>query len=333
MSQNDGRGDVDSIDGMPIADAVDEIVGRDAARDPEVVRATLDRVAEDRVVSDDAVDDELAEASKVVSTAETRTELAGIALSDARTEAASGSDLDSVAARLDAFESRLKPIEERATRLGSDLETLVERAGEGEPIYEIASGIRRLTADANAVQQTADELKLDLERFERWAANPNARLREVQTDVDAVESSLDQLATAADEVVPSAGRDTTEPKETTTSDVIAAGITWADLRLRHRVLALLLADVRAELADLGTWADRECVDDEGRLDEIEDRLADLDTRLAELGDHFDDIARPEWTVRFGDRLAAFETATDDLEPPLDWGEIQTAFDEHRPKAE
>lgn len=309
-SHEDGRGD--SIVGLSVGDAVDEIVGGDDARDPEAVRATLDRVATDGAVSRDGVDEALAEASKVVSTAETRAELAGIALSDARDEAGPVSDLDSVAARLDAFASRLESVERRAADLGADLETLVGGGGDDDTVYAVATGIRRLTATATEVQQTADELKLDLESFERWLGSPAVRFRELGDDADAVERSLDELAAAPGRLAAADERD----PDGEGVEPAAAGATWADARLRHRMLSLVLADVRAELADLRTWADGDDVND-GRLDELEARLTDLDARLAATGDRLDDIARPEWTDRFGDRVAAFAAATDDFEPPLD----------------
>ncbi|WP_132057167.1 halo transducer protein [Halorussus amylolyticus] len=330
--EDDGK----PIVGRSVEDAVDEIVSRDDAYDPDVVRATLDRVATDDVVSHDAVSEALGDASMAVSTAETRTELAGIALSDARDEAESVSDLDTVAARLDAFESRVESVENRATLLGTDLERLVERAGEDGAVFSVATGIRRLASNAEQVQRAADELKLDLESFEEWATDSETRVRELEADADAVEQSLGDLAAAIDEMAAAVERDAPESGAEPTQ----TGATWADVRLRHRVMALLLADVRAELADLRTWSEREGTDAEGRRADLDDSLADLDERLDVLGARLDDLdvrladlARPEWTDRFGEQVAAFETATDGFEPPLDWAEVEATFGEHRPEPE
>ncbi|MFC7047116.1 hypothetical protein ACFQH6_18500 [Halobacteriaceae archaeon GCM10025711] len=108
------------------------------------------------------------------------------------------------------------------------------------------------------------------------------------------------------------------------------GRAWLDVAFQHRVQRLVLADVRAELADLRTWADREDIADEERTAAVESRLDDLESRLAAADDRLDDVARPEWRERFGDRLSAFEAALDGFEPPVDWADVQAAVDEHRP---
>lgn len=382
MSHEDGR-DRDAIAGLPLDAAVEQVLDGNPsleggktiskndiyqleghksssetdAPDPETVRATLDRVTTDGVVRRDAVEDALSETAKVVSTAETRTELAGIELSDTREAAESVSDLDAVATRVGAFESRLDDVRTRVTDLGSDLETLVERATETGRIYEVAAGMRRLTADAKAVQRDADELALDLESFQRWVANPDVRFRELAEDVDAVQDSVEDLAGVADEIAAATGQTATaivaeteaseakggETEEdeaqgvTTTvdspgesADADRLGVALADARLRRRVTVLLVADLRSELADLRTWAEREG-EDLARADELGDRLDDLDACLSSVGDRLAALADPEWTDRFGDQLAAFETATDDLEPPLDWSAVEAAFEEHRPE--
>ncbi|WP_115863852.1 halo transducer protein [Halorussus litoreus] len=361
----------DSILGRPVEDAVQAVLDRRAENpadapvpvaadapdsastdapesaatnplDPDEVRATLDRVASDGVVTRDAVEEALTETSMVVSTAETRTELASHALADAREAAASVSDLDAVAARLDAFESRLAAVEDRASALGSDLEALVEKTGDPDSVYEVAVGTRRLRATAKRVQRDADALQMDLESFEEWLDSPETRFEEFGEDIDAVECSLDGLATTLDEM-PTAPRGDAANSDAVDPDADSTGVDWAVARLRHRVLGLLLADLRAELADLRTWAERAARDDNraadpagGRMDGLEEmddleaRLDALGARRSGLGDRLDDLARPAWSARFGDRVASFEAETADLDPPLDWSAVESAFEEHRP---
>lgn len=386
MSQDDGR--EDAIAGLSKADAVEVLVAGDDDRDPEDVRATLDLVTEEvgvaedgdategenateEVVTLDGVADALAETSMAVSTAETRTEMATAALSDARDEAESVSDLGAVESRLDAFGAQLDRVETRAAELGSDLESLVARSDDPDAIYEVAVGIRRLAADANAVQRTADELQLNLESFEEWLGNAGVRFGELADDVDAIESYLDELERTADRLeapaesetgavaspeagVTDADADATAENDADVGDDIDPGVIWADARLRHRVAKLLLADAQAELADLREWADREALGDEsedrenesqnrenegreapdpeGRADEIDARLADLEDQLAATGERLAGLADSEWEKRYGDSVAAFERATADLEPPVDWGVVEERLDEHRPKS-
>lgn len=365
MGSRDHRGDVtrddasDSVLGRPVEDAVEAVLDRTAEnpadapdpvaadapesaatnpRDPDEVRATLERVASDGVVTRDAVEEALTETSMVVSTAETRTELASHALTDAREAAASVSDLDAVAARLDAFESRLAAVEDRSSALGSDLETLVEKTGEPDSVYEVAAGMRRLRATAKRVQRDADELQMDLESFERWLDSPETRFEEFGEDVEAVEQSLDGLVATVDEIPPIEADDAAN-SDAVGPDADSTGVDWAVARLRHRVLGLLLADLRAELADLRTWAERADHDGRaddsagGRADDLEDRLDALDARLTGVDDRLEDLSRPAWTDRFGDRIGSFEDETADVEPPLDWSAVESAFEEHRPAVE
>lgn len=376
MSQDDDE--VDRIEGLPVAEAVD-VVAEDQERDPEAVRAALEAVAEDGVVSREAADDALAHVSKVVSTPETRTELASIALSEARETAEPVADLDVVQSRLDAFESRLSAVEARTSALGADLRRLVKLASDPDPgaLHELGAGIRQLTEDANRAQRAADELSVDIEEFERWVENPDVRVRELEADVDSLESALDDLAEAVEGTLgdgdapdtagrsaaadpdPSDGDESPDP-----SDGPDAGAVWLDATFRHRVTGLLLPDVRAELADLRRMAAREdagghgagdadpgesdAVDDvppaddhdtgdnrdhRDRLDDLQDRLDDLDGRRAHLGERLDDLARSAWRERYGDRLADFEDALEEFDPPVRWGEVQTAVDRHRSRVD
>jgi hypothetical protein len=105
---------------------------------------------------------------------------------------------------------------------------------------------------------------------------------------------------------------------------------WIDATFRHRAVGLLFADLRAELADLRTMAERQAsADAVADVDDLDGRLAALEDRWAALGDRLDDLARPSWHDRFDDRLTALEGALDGFEPPVDWGRVQAALDEHR----
>lgn len=318
MTQDGDEGIPESIDGLPISDAVEAVLARNEDRDPEAVRRALYHVSEDGVVREDAVDDALAQASKVVSTPETRVELAAMDLAEAREAAEPVADLAVVESQLDAFRDRLSAAEDRVADLGPELRRLVERGEDADGIYDVARGVQRLTEDANAAQIAADDLRLDLEHFERWVGSPSRRLRELGEDVDAlvdyrteIDETADDLAAAADEM--------TDP-----------AVAWCDATLRQRVLGLLLADLWAELADLRTWADRED-DDDGRAAQIEARLDDLEEGRSTTGDRLADVARPAWNDRFGALIADFETALDAFEPPVEWGVVQATLDEHLPE--
>jgi hypothetical protein len=341
MSQEEGDNGRDTILGLSVADATEQVVAEDGSRDPETVRTTLETVAEDGEVTRAGVDSALGHASKVVSTPETRAELAEMALSEARKRAGPVTDLGVVRSRLDAFEARLADVQDRTADLGEDLQSVVDRAEDletddetsaddpdTEAVYALARDVRRLTDRANDVQLAADELGMDVEDFERWLGDPGLRNDEVGDDVDAFEGSLNELSTAIDELGTRTGDGSGATGEAVSAQELAA--TWADAGLRVRLHDLLLEDLRAELGDLRAWADREDLDEEDRPAGIEARLDDLDGQLAGLEDRLDDLARPEWREQYDEHLTGFEAAIADVEPPVQWGVVQAELEAHRP---
>jgi|GEM_PF-356315 len=328
---SDERGESETLDGLAVDEAVERVRAREPERDPQVVRAALSFAADDGVVSRAGLRESLKLTSKVLTTAETRAELAAIALDDAREAAASAPDLPTVQARLDGFEAEVAAVEDRAAALGPDLQAVVDDREDPAARFAVADGLRRVDERARDVQRTADELQFDLEDFERWLDSHPVRVRELGEDIDALADSLDDLATAVEHIEAAAGDadgDTAADRDAGADDPARV---WFDATLSHRATGLTVADLRAELADLRTWADREDADlvDEGGLDDLATRLADLDGRRADLGERLDAVAEPEWTDRFGQRVAAVESDLDDCEPPVDWGAVGSVLDEHR----
>lgn len=304
--------DAEGVAGRPIEDATDAVAARAGTPDRETVRAVLDRVAEDGVVGWDGVEAALAEVSKVVSTAETRVEVAGDALADAREAAAPVAERDAVRARLEGFESRLASLEAAADDLGADLQGIVGRADEPGALYAAARDLDRLDADARSVQRAADELQMELEAFERWVGSHEARIEELEGDADALAAALDALDGTVDALATADGDG--DP-----------GAAWFDATLRARVLSLLLADLRAELADVRAMAE----EGEG-MAAVADRIDEVEARLGAVGERLDDHERPAWRERFAERLEAFEAALGEFEPPVDWGAVYGTLEEHRP---
>lgn len=328
MSHEDGERPPAELDGRPLDDAVDVVVAREEGRDPTEVRRALSYVTdEDGVVTSDAVDDALGELSKVVSTPETRTELARIAFDEATETAEPVDHVDVVRARLDRFEERLERIEAHVPELGRELSELV---GDSEAdLYDTAVGIQRLTAAANRAQGAADELQVDLEEFERWVTNSEVRHDEFADELDALDGSLDDLADAVDAVADASAADDGDATEADTDPAVV----WVDTSLRHRAVGLLFADLRTELDALREWPasgddeTEEAVSD--RVAELDGRLGDLEACWRALGDRLDGVARPAWHERYDDVLVGFEDAAADFEPPLDWSEVQAVLDAHR----
>jgi hypothetical protein len=317
MSSDDGERP-EGIDGLPLDDAVDVVVDREeSATDAEARRALSYLTDDDGVVTAEAVDSALGELSKVVSTPETRTELAEIALDDAREAAEPVADLDVVAARLDRYEERLDEIRAHVPTLGDELRRLVD---DDASLYDLAVGIHDLTVAANSAQEAADRLQVELEEFERWVGNQTVRFDDLAEEVDALADSVDELADVVDTVAAAADDDRVAALD---ADPAAA---WVDTAFRHRVVSLLFEDLRTELDGLRAWPDAETPE---RAADIADRIDDLEARWESVGDALDDAARPEWRERFDEDLTAFDSALAVFEPPLDWNAVQATLDDYR----
>ena len=306
------------IAGRSIDTAVEMVVARDDSPGPDEVRRVLSSVAADGVVTWDAVDDALAHLSKVVSTPETRVELAAMELTEARDAAEEVTDRDIVRTRLETFERRLDAVESRVEAVAAELQSLVHDDSAG--LYEVATDVRRLTVAANEAQHDADELQVDLEEFQRWLADAETRRATLAEEVDALDDSLERLAAVVDELAASMDEADTE---------VDAGTGWFDVLLRYRALEPLFSDLQRELAALTAWdeeAGGETADD---LAALGDRLDDLRERWRSGTDRLDALARPAWRARFDERLSSFDSALEKVEPPVDWAEISAALDEAR----
>ena len=317
MTDEDGR-PPDSVAGQPVDEAVDAVLARGVDEDRETVRAALSEAA-DGVVTWEGAEEALAHAAKVVSTPETRAELAAMELSEARETAEPVAEVDAVRSRLDEFTARLEAVEDRTAALGSDLQALLDR---DDDLYAVARAIARLTTEANRVQGTADELSMDIQEFGRWLSNPTVRYDELTEDVAQGEQSIEELAAVADGV-----EDALLAEGAADPDGEAAR-SWLDGVLQHRVLELLVEDLRAELTDIQKLSG----DAPDRAAELRERLAEHEQRLATLGDRLDELALPAWTDRYADRIAEFEAVLADAEPPVDWGAVQAEQRAARPGA-
>jgi hypothetical protein len=336
MSSDSDVSDAASLAGRPVDEVVDQLVEtRDV--DADTVRAALGSVSDDGVVSREAAQDSLAHVSKVVSTPETRVELARMELSEAREKASDVDDLDIVAARLSTFETQVERVEARAEALGPRLQRLVEQQGNDGDLFEIGREIRQLTADANEVQRDADDLMLAIEDgFGKWLASNAVRVRELSEDVDALESAHDDLATSVETLVEFASDDADDAADSSERNDATDGservsdpaLAWATISQQLAVQELLAADVRAELDGVRTWKARADIEGDGSLDDLEptlDALAEWRTRLR---GRLDDVARDEWVEQYGDQLDAVEAKLASFDPPVSWEAVQTAVDDH-----
>jgi len=327
---------VDPVLGASVESATERVLARDPGADPDSIRVALERVAADGVVSQEGIESALGEAAKHVATPETRLELAGDALEAARAAAEPVGDIDAVQSRLDGFAARYREIEAEVDELGSRLDGLAERADTPQDVHHLSQSIGELRSDASDTQHRADELQAELERFESWVTDAETRFDELVEDAESIEGLLDDLAAAVDRLEAATGDGGDSGANNTPADAddspgADAGdlaLAWVDATFRRRVIGLLAADLRAELADLRAWPGEDTVP-EGRADEAEARIDDLQAREASLGDRLDAIADPAWRDRFGAEIDDFEADLDAVDPPVDWGAVNDLLEEHQ----
>lgn len=279
--------------------------------DRRSVRDTLEPVIDDGAVTGDSVKAAVSDTSKLLATAETRIELAGDAYDDATAAADPIADIPTVGARLDTFHERLSGVESMIPELRPDLSVPADVRRRPVAAYELAVEIRDAVATAQEAIEAADDLSFDVEEFESWLDRPDRRYDAFEEDLELVADTADDLAAVIDE----------------RSDASDPAIRWADATMRSCVLSLLITDLRAELADLRTLAER--VDDPFRAG-LSGRLARAEERVLGLESALDSRADGSWHDRFGDDIAAFEASLAAVDPPVDWGAVDRTLAEHRP---
>ena len=315
MNGNDSDAGREGLDGLSLEAAVDAVVADPA--DSAAVREALAVVTEDGVVRRAAVGDAVARASEAAATAERRIERTAAKLADVHSMADPVSDLDVAAARLESFDARLDRLEERLATLSERVHRAAEH-GDSANLYALGLELREATTAAEELAAEADRFQFDLDDLGAWLDDPGRRGEELLADVDALAGSLESLETDVDALA--AGDVGTEDP----------AVAWAEAAIRHRVTGAVLSDLRAELAALRTWADREGTE---RPPDVAPRLDALAARRDDAGGRLAALAEPAWRDRFGDRLRGLEDTIETMEPPVAWGEIEAVMERYRPETE
>jgi chromosome segregation ATPase len=313
------------IEGMNVDEATAAILEAQPQFDEGKVRGILHTVAEygdeDDQLTWDAVEGKLAHLSKVVSTPETRVELAEMELENALEAAAEERERRVVQNRLDGHAARLDSIQREVNDLAPHLEKLTQA---DEDLFAVAYDIVQLQQRANELQGEADDLQLELEEFEKWVSNPRTRFDELDGDLNALADTLDRTVTGVDhiEVAVEAG-------DTDALSVDDPAVAWVDATFTHRVLELFLSDIQWEFDALRTWSDEDGDDVADRVADLAGRLNEFTGRVDEVGERLDELRREAWVERFADERAAFEADLQDADPPVHWEQVQATLVEHR----
>ena len=334
MTQDDGRGDAElDLEGMAQEDAVEAVVAADPSRDRTLVRDALEYVTSEGVITPSALDAATPVMAQKVSTAKERATETQFELTKARDAAQPVADLSTVAARLDTYEQEVSVLLERADELDARHEALTDRIEDPDSLYAVAEEVRQVVDEAVSIVDTAVLLATDIHEFAGDLDDPESWVNDVQQDCNAVEETVDAIA-AVVEALPAEGADAEAGADVDDLDWgdrdVEPAVAWFDATLRTELVALMVADLRAELDDLRTWAERDDDIGDWYAESIADRLDGLEDRQTDLADGLDALARPTWTDRFDDRLDDFGSDIADLEPPVDWVEMQATLEAYRP---
>lgn len=292
----------------PLDELVEDVADR-TDEDSESIRRWLDPFTDDGTVTPGAIESSVTDVAQVLATAETRVDLATRAHDDATDAADEAPDLAVVDARRRGFEERLDGLRADVEGLAEELEDARGAFDSPMDVYRAAVDLHEITTDAQEIVRVAHDLETDLEAFEAWLGSANRRHDGLVDDVEAAEESAAAVAETADELRRADDAETER---------------LFDATVQRRVLELVLADLRAEAADLRTWADREGHsfpgDIEERIDAVEDEVTATADALAD---------RPARDDGFDERIDALEAELSAIEPPVSWERVDEAVAEAR----
>ena len=293
---------------VPLDELVDDVADR-TGEDPESVRTWLNPFTDDGSVTPEAVEATVTDVSQILATAETRVDLATRTVEDASDAVADVPDLEIVRVRQNAFEERLADLRSDVEGLGEELSGAANDLDSPVDIYEAAVDLHEVTTDAQRIVRVAHDLETELEAFEAWLNSATRRHDAFVDDVEAAEESATGVAETVESV---RAADDPEPER------------WFEAIVQNRVLEVVVADLRAEAADLRAWADDEGhsfpADAEKRIGGVADRVAANADALAE---------GPSLDGRLGERLDTLEAELSAVEPPVAWARVDETVAEAR----
>ena len=290
-------------------DTLIESITERTDEDPESVRRSIDPFVDDGTVTAAAVESTVTDVSQVLATAETRVDLATRAHEEAADAAEAAPGLDVVAVRRTAFGDRLADLRADVEGLAEDLSAATDDLGGPVALYRAAVDLHEVTTGAQRVVRVAHDLETELEAFEAWLGSAPRRHDGL---VDEIEAAEESAAAVAETVESLRAADEPDPERR------------FDATVQTRVLDLVVADLRAEAADLRTWADR---DGASFPDDVDDRL---DAVAAEVSESAEALAdEPAWDDGLAERLDALDAELAAVDPPVAWARVNETVAEAR----
>jgi len=233
-------------------------------------------------------------------------------------------ETNQVRARVEEYESQLDAMRSALSTTADRLDATPERPDSPAAAYEAAAHLRRAGVVVHEVAHSHHHVEEGLDTFETWLDDPATRIDDFGDEIGGFERYLDNTEGLLDRL------------EADDSDGVEPFDAWLSAYHLQRMMALVFDELRADLAELETWLERQDGSYDDELSTLRERLDALETRHGTCSERLDaaaaDIAEFESKrAAVADSLDRFEAALDEHEPPVDWVAVeelmQSQFDE------
>jgi chromosome segregation ATPase len=233
-------------------------------------------------------------------------------------------ETNQVRARIEEYESQIDAMRSALSTTADRLDATPKRPGSPAAAYEAADQLRRAGVVVHEVAHSHHHVEEGLDAFETWLDDPETRIDEFGDEIGGFERYLDNTEGLLDRL------------ESDDSDEFEPFDAWLSAYHLQRMMALVFDELRADMAELETWLERQNGDYDDELARLRDRLDTLEGRHGTCSERLDTAASgiEKFEAKRGavaDSLDRFEAALDEHEPPVDWesveGLVQSQFDE------
>ncbi|AXG05975.1 hypothetical protein DU500_05690 [Haloplanus rubicundus] len=233
-------------------------------------------------------------------------------------------ETNQVRARIEEYESQIDAMRSALSTTADRLDATPERPDSPAAAFEAAAQLRRAGRVVHEVAHSHHHVEEGLDAFETWLDDPATRIDDFGDEIGGFERYLDNTEGLLDRL------------ESDDSDEFEPFDAWLSAYHLQRMMALVFDELRADMAELETWLERQDGHYDDDLSALRDRLDALETRHETCSERLDaaaaDIEEFESKrAAVADSLDCFEAALDEHEPPVDWEAVeelvQSQFDE------
>lgn len=224
-------------------------------------------------------------------------------------------DSNQVRARIDEYADQFDAMRSALATTDDRLDATPAEPESPATAYESAEQLRRAERVVHEVAHSLHHLESDVESFETWLHDPATRLDDLGEEMGGFERYLDNTEGLLDRL------------EAADTDDIRPFGSWLSAYHLQRMMALVFEELRADIADLDAWLDRQEGSYDDELAGLRERLGALEARHETCSDRLDAAAADiedfdAKRAEVAESVDEFEAALDEQEPPVDWGEVE-----------